>query len=182
MSEYNIAFFDKYLRRGQTAAFLGSSGVGKSTLINRLLGTERQTVRDVSDFQSKGRHTTTRRELILLPKGGLVIDTPGMRELQLWSDESGLEQSFSDIEQLAEKCRFRDCSHQSEPGCAILAALENGELDTARWESYQKLQKELQFLAVRKDKNAQRQAQREFDKKVRQYHQQMKYLRKKGMI
>ncbi|MDD4052467.1 MAG: ribosome small subunit-dependent GTPase A [candidate division Zixibacteria bacterium] len=139
----------EYLQPGRTAAFLGSSGVGKSTIINRLLGTERLAVGAVREDDSRGRHTTTSRELVLLPDGGLVIDTPGMRELQVWGDEDGLRQTFEDIEALAFDCRFRDCRHAEEPGCAVRAAIENGTLDSGRLDSYLKLQKELKYLAAR---------------------------------
>jgi ribosome biogenesis GTPase len=139
----------EYLRPGRTAAFLGSSGVGKSTIINRLLGTDRQAVGAVREDDSRGRHTTTSRELMMLPGGGLVIDTPGMRELQVWGDEDGLKQAFDDIEALAAGCRFRDCSHESEPGCAVRAAVESGALEAGRLQSYWKLRKEHRYLAAR---------------------------------
>lgn len=139
----------EHLRRGRTAAFLGSSGVGKSTIINRLLGTDRFAVGAVSDSDSRGRHTTTSRELVMLPEGGLVIDTPGMRGLKVWGDEDGLKQTFDDIEALAVDCRFRDCRHGNEPGCAVRAAVESGTLDSGRLQSFQKLQKELRYLADR---------------------------------
>ena len=138
-----------YLSQGKTAAFLGSSGVGKSSIINRLLGEERLATNEVSDAASRGRHTTTHRELLLLPNGGIVIDTPGMRELQVWGDDQGLHQVFDDIEELAAECRFRDCGHQSEPGCAVRAAIDNGTLDTGRFQSYLKLKKELVYLAAK---------------------------------
>ena len=136
---------------GRTGVFLGSSGVGKSTLINALLGTARMKVRAVRQDDSHGRHTTTHRELIVLPGGGIVIDTPGMRELQLWSDEAGLKQAFDDIAALAEQCRFRDCAHRSEPGCAIRRAIKLGTLDARRYESYLKLNRELRYLDARQD-------------------------------
>lgn len=143
-----------YLGVGQTAALLGSSGVGKSTIINALLGEERLKTNAVREDDSHGRHTTTHRELILLPGGGMVIDTPGLRELQLWADEDSVEQSFEDIEALAAQCRFRDCAHRTEPGCAVKAAMESGELDAGRWDSYLKLQRELRHLAAKQDKKA----------------------------
>ncbi len=139
----------RYLSKGKTAAFLGSSGVGKSSIINRLLGEERLATNAVSEYDGRGRHTTTHRELIVLPDGGIVIDTPGMRELQVWGDEQGLKQVFDDIEELAKGCRFRDCQHRTEPGCAVRAAINDGKLDPGRFQSYLKLKKELEYLAVR---------------------------------
>jgi ribosome biogenesis GTPase / thiamine phosphate phosphatase len=138
-----------YLVGGKTAAFLGSSGVGKSSIINRLLGDERLATNALSDAASRGRHTTTHRELLILPDGGIVIDTPGMRELQVWGDEKGLKQAFEDIEELAMQCRFRDCSHQSEPGCAVRAAIDDSRLEPERLQSYLKLKKELVYLAAK---------------------------------
>jgi ribosome biogenesis GTPase / thiamine phosphate phosphatase len=139
----------QYLIPGKTAAFLGSSGVGKSSIINRLLGDERLAVNDVREDDSRGRHTTTSRELLVLPDGGIVIDTPGMRELQVWGDDEGLRQTFDDIESFAAKCRFRDCSHLKEPGCAVRDAIDSGKLDADRFQSYLKLKKELEYLAAR---------------------------------
>ncbi len=131
-----------YLGRGATASFIGSSGVGKSTLINCLAG-ETVFSTGITRKDDKGRHTTTRREMLLLPGGGVVIDTPGMRELGV--DAVDLTKSFADIDELAGRCRFKDCGHQSEPGCAVRAAIENGELDPRRFESYLKLQKEAKY-------------------------------------
>ncbi|MBQ8589717.1 MAG: ribosome small subunit-dependent GTPase A [Firmicutes bacterium] len=134
-----------YITKGKTVAFIGSSGVGKSTLINRLLGEDILATNGLRN-DDKGRHTTTRRELILLSEGGMVIDTPGMRELGMWDNESGIEQTFSDIEELAERCRFYDCTHTSEPDCAIREALGDGTLSQERWMSYLKLKTELDYM------------------------------------
>jgi ribosome biogenesis GTPase len=165
-----------YLGTGKTVAFLGSSGVGKSTLINALLGVERQRVGAVRESDSHGRHITTYRELIPLPGGGAVIDNPGMREIQLWGDEEGLRGTFADIEQLATRCRFRDCRHQREPGCAIQQALAEGTLDAGRWRSYLKLKKEFQYLATRQDQRA-RLAEKAKWKKIAQTARKMNKYR-----
>jgi len=140
-----------WLAPGATVALLGSSGVGKSTLANALLGQSRQTTGAVRESDSRGRHTTTWRELVALPSGALLIDTPGMRELQLWADESSLESAFPDIEALARSCRFGDCGHVTEPGCAVLAAADSGALEPERLASWRKLQRELQWLAAKQD-------------------------------
>jgi len=140
-----------YLPKGRTAALLGPSGVGKSALINALLGVGRQETREVRMSDRRGRHTTSLRELFLLPNGGVVIDTPGMREIQMWADEEDLKNVFPDIKILAKECRFNDCYHHTEPGCAVRDAIQRGDLDAARFESYLKLQSELRHLASRED-------------------------------
>ena len=142
----------QYFKRGQTVALIGSSGVGKSTLINHLAGVDHLKVQAVREGDDRGRHTTTHRELILLPAGGLVLDTPGMRELQLFDGDDSLQLIFDDIEVLAARCYFSDCGHQDEPRCMVREALVAGTIDTARYESYEKLQKELKYMARRKDK------------------------------
>jgi ribosome biogenesis GTPase / thiamine phosphate phosphatase len=151
---------DPYLVSGRTVVLLGSSGVGKSTLANRLLGEELLATGDVRR-DGRGRHTTTHRELVRLPGGALLLDTPGMRELQLWADESALEETFADVAELAGQCRFSDCAHGSEPGCAVRAALADGTLPEVRWESYRKLQRELRVLALRQDARLRSEARKE---------------------
>ena len=138
------------LRPARTGVLLGPSGVGKSTLINRMAGAEVMKTRAVHR-SGEGRHMTSHRELIQLPEGGMIIDTPGLREAQLWKGEEALENLFEDVEEVARDCRFNDCEHRSEPGCAIKAAIERGELDAARLESYRKLQRELRAVAARSD-------------------------------
>jgi ribosome biogenesis GTPase / thiamine phosphate phosphatase len=166
---------EKFLRPGQTLVLLGSSGVGKSTIANRLLGRAVQEVQPVRESDSRGRHTTTSRELFVLPGGALLMDTPGLREMQLWDAEDGVEQTFADIDSLAAHCQFSDCRHKGEPGCAVLAAVSAGALDAARLESWRKLLREQEFLRRKVDPEA-RLEQKEQWKKIhraaRQKHQQ----------
>jgi ribosome biogenesis GTPase / thiamine phosphate phosphatase len=158
-----LAAFEASLVAGETIVFLGSSGVGKSSLINQLLGRELQATQPVRESDSRGRHTTTSRELFALPNGTMVIDTPGLRELQLWDAADGLAQAFTDIDELATHCRFADCTHEGEPGCAVRAALERGELDARRFENRRKLEREEEFLLRKMDP----QKQQEYRKRIK---------------
>ena len=162
-----------YIGVGKTVAFIGSSGVGKSTMINRLLGEDRLHTNGLRN-DDKGRHTTTHRELILLPAGGMVIDTPGMRELGIWDSGDGIDRTFADIEALSEKCRFRNCTHSGEPGCAIHQALEDHGLEMERWQSYLKLKAE---NAYAEDSKSYLQAKEKKFKDIAKYN---KTNRKKG--
>lgn len=155
-----------YLARGATAVLLGSSGVGKSTILNRVAGTELRKTREVRSTDSRGRHTTSLRELFSV-HGGCLIDSPGVREVGLWGDESMLDDAFTDISQLAARCKFSDCAHESEPGCAVKAALRSGELAYERYESYLKLKKELEFVAARTDQRMQRERRTRYKNRAR---------------
>jgi ribosome biogenesis GTPase len=159
-----FAELEPLLRPGKTLAMLGSSGVGKSTLANRLLGDARQEVREVRESDSRGRHTTTARQLFVLPGGALLMDTPGLRELQLWDAEEGMAEAFADIDELAQQCRFSDCRHEGEPGCAVRAALDAGVLDPARVENRRKLEREQEFLRRKMDLEA----RAEYNQRIKQ--------------
>jgi ribosome biogenesis GTPase len=144
----------KYVVSGKTVAFVGSSGVGKSSIINAILGEELQKVISISDAVGKGRHTTTSRELIMCPGGGLLIDTPGMREFQLWCDEDDVDTSFEDIAELRSRCRFTDCTHETEPDCAVKDAMDRGLLTSERYSEYMKYQREIRYLDMKKEQRA----------------------------
>lgn len=160
---------------GSTAALLGGSGVGKSTLLNRLVGSELLETREVRAGDDKGRHTTVARELVPVPGGGVVIDTPGMRAIGLWDAEDGLSAAFPDIEELALACRFRDCAHVNEPGCAVIAAMESGDLTPRRLDSYRRLSAEMIEVARRRDEKTWRereQAKRTISKAAKQFYKE----------
>ena len=145
VTKAGIEEIKKYFSKGNTIVFLGSSGVGKSTLLNTLYGQEVMKTSEIREDDSKGRHTTTTRNLVMLPNGAMIIDTPGMRELGMWNATDGINKTFSDIEELTRFCKYQDCTHTNEPGCKILEAIENGELSKERFEQYIKLQKESQY-------------------------------------
>lgn len=165
---------EEFLRPGSTLVLLGSSGVGKSTIANRLLGQAVQEVQPVRESDSRGRHTTTSRELFTLLGGALLMDTPGLREMQLWGAEDGVAQTFADIDALAGQCRFVDCRHEEEPGCAVQAALEVGTLDAARLENRRKLLREQEFLRRKVDPEA----RHEWKNRVKSLHREVKRMYK----
>lgn len=150
----------------RTAVLLGSSGVGKSTIVNALVGEELLATQEVREDDHRGRHTTTHRELIVLPTGGVVLDTPGIRELQLW--DADLEQTFGDVEEIARRCRFSDCNHDREPGCAIRDALADGSLPAERWQSYVKLERELAAIEIKRNHLLRQEQVREYKIRERQ--------------
>jgi len=162
---------------GRTAALLGSSGAGKSSLVNRLLGREAQAVQDLR-ADGRGRHTTTHRELFLLPEGGLVVDTPGLRVIEPWAGD-GVDPAFRDLEQLAERCRFRDCRHEREPGCAVTQAIAAGELGEERLEAFRRLAREAAFLDRRGDSRAQAQERRRWRAVSREQRQRERENRRR---
>jgi ribosome biogenesis GTPase len=165
-----------YLVPGETVAFVGSSGAGKSTLINRLLGRDRQSTGAVRETDSRGRHTTTHRELLETPSGALLIDTPGLRELQPWAGEDDVDGAFPDIEELREQCRFRDCAHAGEEGCAVQAAIDDGSLDFDRFSNYRKMRKEAAYL----DRQLDVRAQLDLKAKWKKIHKAMRNVDKRA--
>ncbi|PEO42041.1 ribosome small subunit-dependent GTPase A [Bacillus pseudomycoides] len=165
LQQAGVESLQQFVTSGKTIALVGSSGAGKSTLLNALMGSEVAKTGGIREEDSKGRHTTTHRELFQLPSGGLVIDTPGMRELQLWEGSEAIHATFSDIEKFAEECRFRDCQHENEPGCAVRTAIDVGILEANRLQNYKKLQKEIAY-AMRKQDLALARAEREKWKKI----------------
>lgn len=163
----------RYFSQGRTIALLGSSGVGKSTLANTLAGEEILKTQAIRQDDSRGRHTTTHREIVLLPEGGLILDTPGMRSLSLWEADTGMEVMFGDVEELVKLCRFSDCKHENEPGCAVKEALQTGKLEMKRWEAWLKLQKELAHIEAKKDGKL-RFREKQWGKQIAKFQKQMK--------
>jgi ribosome biogenesis GTPase / thiamine phosphate phosphatase len=163
-----------YVGPGNTVVLLGSSGVGKSTIINRLLHSEVQSTREIRPGDDRGRHATTYRRLFSMPSGGVLIDTPGMREFQAWDAQSGTEDVFEDIVRLAEECRFSDCGHKTEPGCAVRTAIAEGRLDPSRLSNYEKLRRELAYLDRRRDAAAQAEQKKRWKKIHKAYRNYQK--------
>lgn len=178
--ESGVAGLRRYLGIGITGALLGSSGVGKSSILNSLLGEDRMRVQETFDDSSEGRHTTTHRELVLLPNGGMVIDTPGLRELQLWGDGTGVEDSFDDIAVIALQCKFSNCSHETEPGCAVRQALDNGTLGPDRFGSYLKMKEELSRLQGQRAARNRIDSKRKWKQRTTEYRKNEKNRRRYG--
>jgi len=178
VSGEGIAEITGYLQPFRTGVLLGPSGVGKSTLINRIVGDEVMRTRNIHASSGQGRHMTSHRQLIQLPAGGMIIDTPGLREAQLWEGEDALGSVFEDVEELALRCRFHDCSHATEPGCAIKAALADGTLDPGRFRSYRKLKRELRSIAARSDARLQADERRKWKQIAVANRAKERYLRR----
>jgi ribosome biogenesis GTPase len=168
---FGLDMMKEYMKPRKTIVFLGSSGVGKSSLVNALAEQEIMAVNDIREDDSKGRHTTTHRQLIMLPGGTMIIDTPGMRELGMWDVSIGLGEAFSDVEVYFGQCKFRDCRHQREPGCAVRAAIESGELSIDRWESYLQLKREAKYSG---DKTGYLRQKQQWQKGIAMWNKQMK--------
>jgi ribosome biogenesis GTPase / thiamine phosphate phosphatase len=171
---------ERFLSPGETIVLLGSSGVGKSTLVNHLLREEKQATRPTREADSKGRHTTTSRQLFRLPGGALLMDTPGLREFALWNVDSGITEAFADIEELGRECRFRDCRHEGEPGCAVRAAIESGTLDEARVENRKKLEREQEFQRRKSDPEAMLDYKKKVSRMMRGVREQYKRHERDG--
>ncbi len=177
INQKGIEEIKEIVKVGMTSVFIGSSGVGKSSIINCLLGNEVLKTNSISESVNKGKHTTTKRELVMIPGGGMIIDTPGMRELQLWN-EGNLENSFTEIYEFAEQCKFKDCSHTVEKDCAVLEAVENGKLSQNRLISFRKFMKELDYLESKQDKNAfllKKEKEKQLGKMIKKYFKNGKY-------
>ena len=170
-----VEVLNPYLAGAKTGVLLGSSGVGKSTLINALLGEGRLATGEVRS-DGRGRHTTSHRELLVLPEGGVLIDTPGLRELQLWETDGGLDKAFADIAELVTRCKFSDCAHDTEPGCAVREALADGTLPADRWESYLKLQRELAHLERKLDPRLRAEERKKWAARSKAYRQRKQIL------
>ncbi len=172
--ERGLGVIEPYVGPGRTIAVIGSSGVGKSTLINRIVGDDVQLVREIRESDDRGRHTTTNRQIVEIPGGGLLMDTPGMRELGLWEASEGLKGAFGEIEALMDACRFRDCRHESEPGCAVREALEDGRLDPDRYESYGKMLREMEFVARKQNQKLRVEAKQKWKKQTKAWHKRIR--------
>jgi ribosome biogenesis GTPase len=172
-----IEELEQYMKPSKTIVFLGSSGVGKSTMVNALAQEEVMNVNNIREDDSKGRHTTTHRQLVLLKNGVMIIDTPGMRELGMWDIGEGLGEAFTDIEDLFLDCKFSDCTHKSEPGCAVLAAIKEGKLEYSRWKNYLQLKSEAKFS---EDKAAYMREKKEFFKKINKATKNRQLVNRKG--
>lgn len=169
-----MASLSALFTEGTTAALVGSSGVGKSTILNELLKSSVQSVQDIRGSDDKGRHTTTSRSMFMLPDGGLLIDTPGVREVGMTEDDDGVREIFSDLDQLAINCKFSNCSHQSEPGCAVQAAVAEGRLDSDRIKSWKKMQREQRFQEASRDQRLMSNIKKEYKQRTKKYRASQK--------